>query len=284
MKKIKLTAVMLSALMLASCSNATSTTTETSESESETTTIETTVETSAESSEVTTAEETTAEETTAESSEETSEETSDETTAETSGAVTGESVEYKMKHVDLDENGNLPDGAYFVYDYNIHSTFEDGWFDVYSYYYLEPEDVAKLKVGDKIFVENDIDVEYIEEYEDEDRHNIRITEYSWFLKEQKDGRYFLDDGTDYTYTCLIDSERKIEFAPDVVIYDGADVYTKNGVKISEYSVKYDSVADFYADLKSENSLGDPTLQLVIKDGVITEMYINPPLHEGWIIR
>lgn len=279
MKRFKVTAVVLASLMMASCSDATSSTT-TSETESSVTTVETTEETTQETTQETASE---TSETTSETSEET---TVAESSAETSPKVNGESVVYEMKHAELDENGNLPDGSYLAYEYNIHSTGEDGWFNVYSYFYLDAEDVAKLKVGDKLHTdsEKDIEVEQITDEEGDSWHYIRLTEYCWFLKEQGDGRYYLDDGTDYTYNCRIASDMKLSFAPDVVIYDGADVYTKNGVKINEYSVKYDTVADLYADLKSDKAFSEPALQIVVKDGLITELYVNPALHEGWIER
>ncbi len=232
---------------------------------------------------VATIEETTVETTkTTDETEETSETTTVETTEETveDKKQSASAVTYNMKYTEL-SGDTLADGVYLLSDYQFDNDHKGGTFDVSSYYYLTEDEVKALKAGDVVSAgDEEIKVEKTEEYND----HIIINEYHNSLGLQENGLYYLEDDIGDVSVNMIGKSKHIAIADNVAVYDETEVYGKDENKLSEYSTIYGSLADFDSVLKSDKAWCMPFLHAVVKDGIITEIYVNPLFHQQWRAR
>ena len=246
---------------------------------------ETTTESSAETTSETTSDtEATTEETTAETTVETSIETEASETAEAKKDSETSSI-HSMNYIEF-SGDKLADGEYVLYGgYEFDSDLKGITSDVSSYYYMTKDEIDSLKIGDTIVIDNyeDIHVETLENFVNEFVDYIELdSNHFHALSKQKSGKYYLEDEISTMFTKQIVTSKHIPIADDVLVIDHYYPYHEVfNTDYDEYVFKYDSLADFVSDLNSDKVWFLPSLHIVVKDGVITEIYINPEQHQPW---
>ena len=227
----------------------------------------------------------------------TTEPTTEPTTATTTSETTEEpevdfvtSLPY-MRQVDFDGE-HLQDGIYVISDYTFD---EDGLgvtCDVSAHYYLLEGDIELLEVGDQI-IHGDY-TSYVTMITD----RWLIIDEICYLEKQFDGTYYINEDNDGEWRVsypLVD-DYYLSIAPDVLIYDCVDIYGITEEQHEAYCyeenpywIRYWSVGEFVNELtlNDEYCLSQwgtttrPAIFVIIEDQTITEMYINPSMHQGW---
>lgn len=221
------------------------------------------------------------------SSDETSKETTEETTKATDASTVSEDEGriYEVYVTDrFDES--IEDGVYRVSNYTFGDDLSTVTLDLYMYSYLTHEEVDNLKSGDKIYVGCWADANFdglfdVGEMETLDNFIFVSQESGLTLIEQADGLFYINDGMGSMATDLYEEQATLKLSPDLKIVDNAYVFGKDGIKTDENSYEYSSLQEFIDDLNSDSIYTIPDLHVVVKDEVITEIYINPDLHEPW---
>ena len=284
MKLKKIFALALaSVVLLAGCEHikdsgddvpSTKTTDETTIEETEETTEETTLETTEETTEATT----------------TVEETTEETTEETAEAIAREAVTYipfEIVASDYLVDGKLVDGEYFarVEDASKISSNEIDFNEVCVMLEFSP-DIVDIQVGDVIEMSFSEDGEIFSttvtsvSVFDNGWHFVKTDFGNMFcIGEYRSGNYWISQD-DYMYRYTIGSVT-VPVAADVQIYDNQ--FVTNAESLDELVLSEDlkTMDDFIDVLDDEGTWGVPEFYIVVENGEITKMFLNPNPHQAW---
>ena len=227
----------------------------------ETTTEEIATEVSYEITESSTTEESTSTKTT-------TEETSTTETTEHNPVLTLKQIEY---------NGVLPDGEYFV----MISSFDDNCsganFSVRGYWRITEEEYNNLQAGDTVVIGknsyNWTDNGFIEEA---------------YAVKQYNGYWYIRGAEDSIFTYTIAENLHLNFDQGIEVYSDALVYGSEKPSIDwatttgyESPFKYNNIQEYVRDVK-ENGGALWGCHIVVEGGVVTKIYANPQLHQPWM--
>lgn len=236
-------------------------------------------------------ENTTIEPSISETTEQTSETTTEETTVETTTeeTTTTETTEHNpvLTLKKMEFNGTLPDGEYFA---DISSFDEDGSgakFNVSGYWVITEEELNNILVGDTVIM-GEKEYEITHKNPSESYYGIQCSDLCGTEK-QRNGLYYIRGWTDEIYTYSLASKYHISFAPSIEIYSDVNIYGdeelfwEESTKGKRYPspFKYNTPQEFIRDVKENGGLIFGC-HLVIENGLVTKIYINPQLHEAWM--
>lgn len=181
----------------------------------------------------------------------------------------------------IEFNGVLPDGEYFV---NI-SSFDDdcsgAMFSVSGYWRLSEEEYNNLEIGDTIII-NETNYTWTE-------NGIYNPERICYLENLANGYYYIWGDEDIIYKYGIVDNYHLSFAPNMEIWNDVCPYGKeqpfeptiiDTTENVEHSFRYDNIQEFARDLAESN--GCWGIDIIVENGVITKMYINPQCHQPWM--
>ncbi|MCQ2534322.1 MAG: hypothetical protein MJ172_07135 [Clostridia bacterium] len=211
-----------------------------------------------------------------------------------------------MRTIELDSN-ILPDGMYRANIKNFDETKLGFTIDVYGYYYLLDSDVELLNIGDTIFygkLENaDGDIvnneAKIVNFISDSYDNVHVisldengdgvnTEYEYCIWKQYSNKWFLYKFCDgyYEGSYNIANDYHISISDDVLIFDNASLYEVSKELHDDFinSGYYWSIytfEDFINECEDIEHPRRPALLIIVENGVISEIYINPDQHQDW---
>ena len=236
--------------------------------------------------------ETTTEETTIEvSSETTTEPTEEETTVETTTeeTTTTETTEHNpvLTLQQIEFNGVLPDGEYFVDISSFNEDCSGAVFTVCGYWCMSEEQVNNILVGDTVIMGN-AEYEITGSNPSSSYFGIECSDL-WGTQKQKNGLYYIRGCADEVYTYLITDNYYIPFSPSIEIYSDVDIYGQEELvwnettigKPYESSFKYNTPQEYARDV-TESGGTAWGCHIVVENGLVTKIYANPQLHQPWM--
>lgn len=201
-----------------------------------------------------------------------------------------------MHQIELGEM--IPDGEYFAGILEFDDDCSGGTFVVNGYYALQWEEVEGFEDGDTII------------WGDQERTISEITTDSgktifdfddfYFLQKQSNGYYYLRGDCDEIPFYRIADNYHMEFDPNIVIYDYVyilDLYnisTESSYSIEDIlknSYQYDSLEHLRSDMEIVRNQNYHYLSgeeywvgihIIVEDGCVTKMFLNPAQHQNWI--
>ena len=201
---------------------------------------------------------------------------------------------------DVHETGSIKDGVYLASGLVFDEDNSGLTADIYEYVSLDERDCSDLGIsyfvnfencchGD--FYENLDKPDYISTYNvyysgmtDSESNIHELNNEGWFLKEQADGSYYVFDPDEEPLVYPYEEQMNLKVSEDVVIYGYADVFSNEGIKLSDISYKYDDIESYIDTMKYATEAGKVfNTHIVVEDGVITEMYVAPLVLNGDIV-
>lgn len=190
-------------------------------------------------------------------------------------------------------NGNIPDGDYCVDSYSFDSDFKGMTVDLRDYPYYTKDEVDQMKKGDLLVLPASTD-EYDFITGEQSLYDIvQITEEpiigdqyvsignDYDLALQPDGQYYLMWNGMVSSAPVMEREKHIDVSDPLVIMDNADVYCSDGINTDEYTITFDDLESFRDAVEDDSAWYVPSIHVIIKDGKISEIYINPDQHQPW---
>ena len=190
-------------------------------------------------------------------------------------------------------NGNIPDGDYCVDSYSFDSDFKGMTVDLRDYPYYTKDEVDQMKKGDLLVLPASTD-EYDFITGEQSLYDIvQITEEpiigdqyvsignDYDLELQPDGQYYLMWNGMVSSAPVMEREKHIDVSDPLVIMDNADVYCSDGIHTDEYTITFDDLESFCDAVEDDSAWYVPSIHVIIKDGKISEIYINPDQHQPW---
>lgn len=235
----------------------------------ETTTKETTIKVSSETTTVPT-EETTVVNTT--------EETTTTETTEHNPVLTLKQIEF---------NGTLPDGEYFVTISSFDEDCSGAVFNVRGYWCMSEDEINNTLVGDTVIMGN-AEYEITSSNPSSSYFGIECSDL-WGTQKQRNGLYYIRGWNDEIYTYLITENYYMSFAPSIEIFSDVNIYGQEELiwnettigKESECAFKYNTPQEYARDA-NENGGTTWGCHVVVENGLVTKIYANPQLHQPWM--
>lgn len=230
-------------------------------------------------------------ETTEQTSETTTGETTIETTVETTTeeTTTTETTEHSpvLKLKQMEFNGTLPDGEYFATIYSFDEDGSGAKFNVRGYWVITEDEFDNALVGDTIIM-GEKEYEITHKNPSASYYGIQCSDLCGTQK-QRNGLYYIRGWSDEIYTYSLAHKYHISFASSIEIYSDVNIYGdeelfwEESTKGKRYSspFKYNTTQEFIRDA-NENGEIYGGCHLVIENGLVTKIYINPQLHEAWM--
>lgn len=214
--------------------------------------------------------------------------------------ITTETTEHNPIHIvpqiKIDET--LPDGEYFAGILEFDDDCSGATFVVNGYYALPWEEVEGFENGDTVIWGEQESTVSITSTDSENTY-FQFDDFSFFQK-QSNGYYYLRGDCDYIPFYRIADNYHLNFDPNVVVYDYVyilDFYHYS--TDSSYSIEnilnnafqYDTLEHLRSDMeivKEQNYhylAGEEYwvgIHIIIENGYVTEMYLNPAQHQNWI--
>ena len=191
------------------------------------------------------------------------------------------------------ENGNIPNGDYCVDCYSFDSDFKGMTVDIRDYPYYTKDDVDQMKKGDLLVMPAATDEYDFITGEQAQYDIVKITEEpiigdqyvslgnDYALSLQSDGQYYLMWNGMVSSVSMIEREKHINVSDPLVIMDNADVYWSDGIHTDEYTITFEDLESFRDAVEDDSAWYVPSIHVIIKDGKISEIYINPDQHQPW---
>ena len=204
------------------------------------------------------------------------------TTEQTTAETTKHNPILTLNQMEFD--GILPDGEYAG---DISSFDEDSSgavFNVSGYWCLTEEEANNSQEGDTIVMGS---IEFKVTDCNLSSSYFEISNGTSGTQKQRNGLYYFRGEADEVRTYKIVDEYHIPFAANIEVYSDVNIYGQEDITWDESDkrycspFKYNNTQEFIRDVTENGGLWYGC-HIVIENGVVTKIYVNPELHNPWM--
>ena len=180
-----------------------------------------------------------------------------------------------LKQIDFD--GELPDGEYFVMISSFDEDCKGAYFYIKGYWRISDEEYNNILIGDTLVIGKNT-YEWTEK-------GLRGEVYT---EKQRNGYWYIRGYEDSIYTYKITENHHLYFDAGIEIYSDVQVYGQEKPSVDlttksqyESAFKYNNIQEYIRDV-TENGGTLWGCHIIVENGVVTQIYANPQLHQPWM--